>query len=235
MVCAQETKHRTLSHGYWFTPRVAYELHDSSSVFLEGNTRFHGVQNQERKGIAQYLYRSYLELGYEHCFSDQIQLGASGKFIQLANDQEWFYKAYFQHLGRFLKHDFNTRIFVEYIREVADDNASTVEADIGRWSVELELRKRFESGLGYALQFRPFQYFNIENQNYTSFKDRFFDRSRTTVELLYWPKEQWYFSFFYMKETEYYYVSAQSPEHKLNQHRFIFGARLIYRIIHDYN
>lgn len=226
-VCQSKQK-ISLPNGYWVTPRLEIGLKDSSAFFLEANSRFQFEENYDR------IYRSYLELGYNQT-NNKIQLGISGKYIS-SNRQYFFGKINLKHLGRAFKHDIIKSINMEYLHEFEDDNPNTVSSPLGRWSIEMTAQRIFKNGLGYALGFRSFQIFSLNKENKNLYQGRWFDLGRFQLSFLYQLSKKDLLDLFLMKETNYYWIAAQTPEHALNQNRYILGLKYTHRIKpHDDN
>ena len=213
--------------AFWLTPRIEFELKDSSALFLETNLRYTDFNNKPLN------YRSYAELGYEHVLNSSLHFGTSIKGIRLTGKNEIYFKLYAFHQSKLFKQNFRKGLYLEYLNELPDDNMYSVEQNYIRWSVEFGLSKTFTKHIGYDLTFRPFQQLSFRESSH--FDDRWFDLMRLSLEMYYLVGKNHRLAVLFMKESVYYWVSAATPNYNLNQHRLVLGINYTYRFKNNDN
>ena len=227
LVIAQKTSF-WFPKSLWLTPRLEYELKDSSFLFLESDVRLSELPTQNL--VSKYAYRSYLELGFEYVPENKYQLGGSAKWVELGNFSELYFQVYGRHWSNLFRQKFKKALLFDYVKQFDDGNIYTIQYDYLRWSIELGLENKITQNFGYSISYRSFQV--VARDIAPSYKGRFFDLSRLKVGVDCFVKQH-KLAVYTLLESNYYLITAAVPEYKLDQNRLVFGLAYTYRIVNN--
>lgn len=207
--------------SYWFNFNFEYFSKNGSMLFAESNLKHSTSPLVENLSVAP-LYLMQHTLGYEFRFSNQWNLGVSGRYVMEKRFDTFFSKIYLNHSGKIGEIEFFKQFGVEQVSYLS----KTLENQ-GRFSGLAGLAHNFVLGNGNILRpsltYELITWFDWRNPSVPQNKRRI-DQTRLKAEVAYFLNPKWSVGLFFIHETDYFFALAQfdkdgkqiKPDRKLN-------------------
>ena len=205
-------------NSYWLTLRYDQYFKSGSFFFIENNNRFQKDADYLLNSFfLNSMHRTFLMAGYEYKAAEKWYVGISGKYILDANrnqpNNRYFYtRANISHRGNFLKMKFIKEIALEHNNKLnKPDNPAVFIQNEGRFSFAPALVKKInivERPLFIILNYRAFIFFDFNNDGFSPYNKRKFDKTELRFELDYRISNKVLLSLFAIRDTDYSYRIA---------------------------
>ncbi len=207
--------------SYWFNFNFEYFSKNGSMLFAESNFKHSASSWIENLGIAP-VYLIQHTLGYEFRFSNQWNLGVSGRYVIEKRFDTFFSKIYLNHSGKIGEIEFFKQFGVEQVSYLS----KTLENQ-GRFTGLIGIAHNFDLGRGNILRpsltYEFMTWFDWRNPSVPQNKRRI-DQTRLKAEVAYFLNPKWSMGLFFIHETDYFFALAQfdkdgkkiKPDRKLN-------------------
>ncbi len=229
-IYAQETRRTWSALTVWNNYEFNANISGQELLYAQAGLRFGTISNNySTQGILSKLYRSHLLLGYEKS-TVHWSYGLNAKPTFYPDYADVYTRPYAIHIGNLADNlEFSQCFSVEYLVRGKHPNANIVRNDLGRLSLTFGLLKRIETDklfLEFIFSSR-FIFINEFGQADDIYAQRFVDKSRLRLQVNWGITDRIIVSAFGMKDTDYFLISATSPEENLNSSVPVLGLGLI--------